>query len=48
MSGLNFIDALRNHVRLLEDDKYVFYINGLSVRVAPKDKIIMYKNIYEF
>jgi hypothetical protein len=48
MSGLNFIDALGNHVRLLEDDKYVFYINGLSVRVAPKDKIIMYKNIYEF
>jgi hypothetical protein len=48
MSGLNFIDALGNHVRLLEDDKYVFYINGLSVRIAPKDKIIMYKNIYEF
>ena len=48
MSGLNFIDALGNHVRLLEDDKYVFYINGLSVRLAPKDKIIMYKNVYEF
>jgi hypothetical protein len=43
MSGLNFIDALMNNVRLLKDDKYVFYVNGLSVRVAPTDKIIMYK-----
>jgi hypothetical protein len=48
MSGLNFIDALGNHVRLLEDDKYVFYINGLSVRFAPKDKIIMYKGDKEY
>lgn len=42
-AGINFIDALGNNVRLLKDDKYEFYLDGLSVRVAPKDKIIMYK-----
>ena len=46
-AGINFVDALMNNVRLLKDDKYVFYVDGLSVRVAPKDKIIMYKGDIE-
>lgn len=40
--GLNFTDALGNPVRLLKDDNYEFYVDGLSVQFAPKDKVIMY------
>jgi hypothetical protein len=41
-AGMNFIDALGNNVRLLKDTNYEFYVDGLSLRVAPTDKIIMY------
>ena len=47
MKGLNFIDALGNNVRLLDTDNYDFYLDGLSIQVAPIDKIIMYKSDYE-
>jgi hypothetical protein len=41
--GLNFTDAKDNRVRLnLKSDKYDFYVDGLYVRFAPKDKVIMY------
>lgn len=41
-AGLNFTDALGNKVRLLKNDNYEFYVDGLSVQFAPKDKVIMY------
>jgi hypothetical protein len=47
MKGLNFIDALGNNVRLLDTDNYDFYLDGLSIQVAPIDKIIMYQSDYE-
>jgi hypothetical protein len=47
MKGLNFIDALGNNVRLLDTDNYDFYLDGLSIQVAPLDKIIMYESEYE-
>jgi hypothetical protein len=41
--GLNFTDAKDIPVRLsLKHDKYDFYVDGLYVRFAPKDKVIMY------
>jgi hypothetical protein len=43
MKGLNFKDALDNDVRLLDTDDYEFYLDGLSIRVAPMNKVIMYK-----
>lgn len=46
--GLNFTDAQQNNVRLLNTDKYVFYVNGLRLRVAPLDKVIKYKPTYSF
>jgi hypothetical protein len=45
--GLNFTDALGNRVRLLDTDNYDFYLDGLSIQVAPLDKKIMYESDYE-
>jgi hypothetical protein len=45
--GLNFTDALGNRVRLLDTDNYDFYLDGLSIQVAPLDKEIMYAADYE-
>jgi hypothetical protein len=45
--GLNFVDALGNSVRLLDTDDYEFYVDGLSIRVAPVDKQIMYAAKYK-
>ena len=47
MKGLNFTDALDNRVRLIDTDNYEFYVDGLSIRVAPTDKKIMYATDYE-
>jgi Ni/Fe-hydrogenase subunit HybB-like protein len=47
MKGLNFIDALGNNVRLIDTDNYDFYLDGLSIQVAPVDKKIMYEGDYE-
>ena len=41
--GLHFTDALGNEVLLKEEDDYEFYVDGLSIQVAPIDKVIMYK-----
>jgi len=46
MKGLNFTDALDNRVRLIDTDDYEFYVDGLSIRVAPADKKIMYAPEY--
>jgi hypothetical protein len=35
-TGLFFVDALDNPVFLSKNDKYVFYVDGLSVKVAAK------------
>lgn len=45
--GLDFTDALGNHVRLLDDSDYVFYVDGLSVKIASADKHIMYMPDYD-
>lgn len=47
MKGLNFTDALGNHVRLLDTDTYDFYVDGLSIQVAPTNKHIMYMPDYD-
>ena len=47
MKGLNFTDALGNRVRLIDTDNYDFYLDGLSIQVAPLDKEIMYESDYE-
>jgi len=41
--GLHFTDALGNEVLLKEEDDYEFYVDGLSIQVAPTNKVIMYK-----
>lgn len=46
MKGLNFTDALDNRVRLIDTDNYDFYIDGLSIKVVPADKQIMYASDY--
>ena len=46
-AGLDFTDALNNHVRLMSDSDYVFYVDGLSVKVATPDKHIMYMPDYD-
>jgi hypothetical protein len=47
MKGLNFTDALDNRVRLIDTDDYEFYVDGLSIRVAPENKPIMYAPDYK-
>ena len=47
MKGLNFTYALDNRVILIDTDNYEFYVDGLSIRVAPTDKKIMYATDYE-
>jgi hypothetical protein len=34
-------------VRLIDTDNYDFYLDGLSIQVAPVDKVIMYESDYE-
>lgn len=46
--GLHFTDALNNEVLIKEDDDYEFYVDGLSLQVAPKDKVIMYMPGYDY
>jgi len=45
--GLSFVDALGNPVLLKDTDNYDFYLDGLSIQVAPLDKKIMYESDYE-